>query len=235
MSQPAFPRPRSTDPTEHHPDDDPITAKSQTRDVAAHGREQAKGVADTAREGVSQVAEETSRQTRRLVDETLGQLRAQAGQETQRVGGALHSLGERLDALADGEPDKAGPLGEYAEQFASQTHEIARKIDELGFDGVVRELSSFARRRPGAFLLSTAVAGFASARLGRGVAESEGASRPSAPDSAQRPSVSAASVTHDDLPSAALPATESGGAAMHGAATTRPPSTTPAPDREIRR
>lgn len=96
-----------------------------------------------------QVARETGRQTRRLVNETKQQLRSQADEQTHRVGGALHTFGERLEALANGEPENAGVLGEYAEQFASQTHGTAQKVDELGFDGVIRELSGFARRRPG--------------------------------------------------------------------------------------
>lgn len=175
MSESVSPRPRTTDPSTHDPNDAPAEAKDQAREVAEHGRQQAKGVADTAREGASNVAGETGRQASRLVNETKQQLRSQADEQTHRVGGALHSLGERLDALADGEPEKAGVLGEYAEQFAHRTHEIAQKVDELGFDGVVRELSSFARRRPGAFLVSAAVAGFASSRLGRGVAEAGGA------------------------------------------------------------
>lgn len=235
MSDPVSPRPRTTDPTEHHPNDDATDAKDQARDVAEHGRQQVKGVADTAREGVSHVAEETGRQTSRLVDETRDQLRTQASEQTQRMGSALHSLGERLDALADGEPDKAGPLGEYAQQFASQTHAIAQKFEDLGFDGVARELSSFARRRPGAFLVSAAVAGFASARLGRGVAASDDTSSPSGSDSAQRQSVSAASVTHDDRPPPVVPVTEPAGGYVPDAGATPVPTPTPAPDREILR
>lgn len=231
MSESVAPRPRSADLTEHQSDDSPTDAKRQARDVADHGRQQAKSVADTAREGASQVAEETSRQTRRLVDETMGQLRAQASEETQRVGSALHSLGERLDALADGEPERAGPLGEYAEQFASQTHEIARRIDELGFDGVVRELSSFARRRPGAFLVSTAVAGFASARLGRGVAESGGADSSSRQVPAGRDSVAVIDL-QDDGPSREVPGM---GSAERPVPRPTHAASSPAPGAETRR
>jgi len=59
-------------------------------------------------------------------------------------------------------------VGQYARQASGEVQRFAQRIDERGFDGLVDDLQSFARRRPGAFLLGAAVTGFATGRLLRG-------------------------------------------------------------------
>jgi hypothetical protein len=148
-------------------------SRDQGREVADHASEQAQQVADTARTEAGNVVDEARQQVSVVTDEAQRQLRGQAHEQTQRLGGALGGLGDRLQALADGRPEEAGPIGEYAETIAAQTRDIAGRIEDLGFDGVLNEVQRFARRRPGAFLIGAAVAGFASARLGRGAKEAD--------------------------------------------------------------
>jgi hypothetical protein len=148
-------------------------ARDQGRQVADHASEQARQVADTAGAEAGNVVDEAREQVSGVMNEAQRQLRAQADEQTHRLGGALGGLGDRLQALADGRPEEAGPIGEYAETIAAQTRDIAGRIDDLGFDGVLDEVQRFARRRPGAFLIGAAVAGFASSRLGRGAKEAD--------------------------------------------------------------
>jgi hypothetical protein len=151
----------------------PDAARDQGREVADHASEKAQQVADTARTEAGKVVDEARDQISVVMDEGQRQLRGEAQEQTQRLGGALGGLGDRLQALADGRPEEAGPIGEYAETIAAQTRDIAGRIEDLGFDGVLDEVQRFARRRPGRFLIGAAVAGFASARLGRGAKEAD--------------------------------------------------------------
>jgi hypothetical protein len=143
-------------------------AVEQGQEVAGEAADQARAVAGTAAEQASQVAGEVSTQVHGLVTDAKHQLHDQARQQTEQLGGVLGQLGERVEALASGRPEDAGPLGDYAGSIADQVQQIAGRVGELGFDGVVDEVQSFARRRPGAFLAAAAVAGFAASRLARG-------------------------------------------------------------------
>ena len=61
----------------------------------------------------------------------------------------------------------AGSVAQYADQARQCIDDMARRLETGGLDGVARDVSRFARRRPGVFLLSCAGAGFALARLVR--------------------------------------------------------------------
>jgi hypothetical protein len=55
----------------------------------------------------------------------------------------------------------------YADQARRKVDEFANRLDREGIDGLASDLTRFARRRPGLFLLSCAGAGFALARVVR--------------------------------------------------------------------
>jgi hypothetical protein len=67
---------------------------------------------------------------------------------------------------------------------ADKVEQLARRLEQRGFDGAVQDLTNFARRRPGVFLLSAAATGFVVGRLGRGAQvaqQTEGSSRANLP------------------------------------------------------
>jgi hypothetical protein len=148
-------------------------AREQGREVADDARAQAQQVTQTARQEGARVTEEVKHHVVDLAEDAKQQLHQQARTQTDNVGGALEQLGSRFHALAEGRSEDAGPVGEYADRLAEQVDTIARRIDELGFDGLVDEAQRFARRRPGAFLAGAALAGFAVARLSRGARDAE--------------------------------------------------------------
>lgn len=143
-------------------------AAEQGQQVKDEASQQARAVAGTARDQASQVADEARIQARGLATDAKQQLHRQARQQTDQLSGTVGQLGERVEALASGRPEEAGPLADYAGSIAEQVQQMAGRIDQLGFDGMVDEVQRFARRRPGAFLAAAAVAGFAVSRLGRG-------------------------------------------------------------------
>ena len=130
--------------------------------------ERAGQVAGAARDEASAVASEAKAQARNVVDETRSALRSQARQGTDRTAGALDNLSSQFRALATGDREGAGELGRYADQASEQLHAAAQRIGSRGFDGLVDDVQSFARRRPGVFLAVAAASGFAVGRLFRG-------------------------------------------------------------------
>jgi hypothetical protein len=137
-------------------------------EVAAGARDEARSVADDARQEAGNVASEAAAQTRAVADEARSALRSQARQGTERAAGALDQAGGRLRSLAQGNPEGAGELRRYADQAGERLQAAASRLEERGFDGMVDDLQSFARRRPGVFLAVAASAGFVVGRFFRG-------------------------------------------------------------------
>lgn len=144
-------------------------AKQQATDLTASARDQARDVAGTAKEEAGHVVEQAKSATGDVLREAQSTFRDQAQTQTHRLAGVLNSVGEDFDALLQGRPQEAGQIGEYAQRFQGQVSDLAGRVDELGFDGVVREVQRFARRRPGAFLALSAGVGFLVGRMARGV------------------------------------------------------------------
>jgi hypothetical protein len=156
-------------------------AAEQGKQVKDEASQQAREVAGTARDQASQVADEARGQARALAEDAKQQMQRQARQQTDQLGGVIGQFGQRVEALASGRPEEAGPLSDYAGSIADQAQQIAGRVDELGFDGMVDEVQRFARRRPGAFLAAAAVAGFAVSRIGRGAKDASDGAASGAP------------------------------------------------------
>lgn len=136
-----------------------------TKDTAQH---QAGEAAQTAKAQTGEVVAEGKQQARNVLAEAKQVGVTRANEQTASAAGGLRQLQEQADALANGRAEETGALGEYARQLADAAGRYADRVDELGFEGIVRETSRYARRRPGAFLLMAAGAGLAAGRLGRG-------------------------------------------------------------------
>lgn len=143
-------------------------AKEQGREVAGTAKDQAANVAGTAREEVGNVAQEAKTQASNLVSEARSTFRGQAQGQTQQVAGYAGGLADQFQALTDGRIDEAGQVGQYAQQAGDQVRQLARRLDERGFDGVVADVERFARRQPVTFLIGAAATGFVVGRLLRG-------------------------------------------------------------------
>jgi hypothetical protein len=146
------------------------SAANQSKEVAATATEGAKEIAQTAKAQASQVASEVAEQGKNLLHETKGQLSEQARVQTEQVSQAIRTVSDQAKALADGRPADAGPVADYTRQAATKLSDLAGRLDERGLEGVIRDVETLARRRPGTFLLGAAVTGFVVGRLFRGAA-----------------------------------------------------------------
>lgn len=138
-----------------------------TREVATVATQTAAEVAGAVKEQVAGVAGEAKTQVRNLVEESKSQLRSQAQTQTETIASQLRKLGDQVQALVDGRTAEAGPVGDYVKQAASTVNDLAGRIETKGFEGVVEDVTRFARRRPGTFLLGALAAGFGVGRLVR--------------------------------------------------------------------
>lgn len=150
-----------------------------TTDVARQEAQQVAGTAQDAATSVGQRAADKGRaissdatsHARNIARNAQEQLRGHADEETRRAGAALSTAGDQLQALAEGRPDDAGAVGEYVRQAASAVNRWADTIEDRGFDGILDDLRTFGRRRPGMFLLGALTAGVVAGRFGRNAAQ----------------------------------------------------------------
>jgi hypothetical protein len=154
-------------------------AKQEATQITDTVKEQRDAIAGTVQAGGQRVTAETKQQAGRLVDEAQDQflelldrsqseLTERASEQTDKAAAGLRGLSEQLGALVDGRPDDAGDVVGYLRQAADQAERYAGRLDRDGFSGVASDLSRFARRRPGVFLLGAVVAGFAAGRMVKG-------------------------------------------------------------------
>jgi hypothetical protein len=128
-------------------------------------------VGDSAAARGRQLKGQAEQHARGIAGDARRQLRGHAQDETQRAGSALGTAGAQLRALADGRPDEAGVLRDYIETAADAVGHWADTIQERGLDGLLDDLRSFGRRRPGLFLAGALAAGVVAGRFGRNAAQ----------------------------------------------------------------
>jgi hypothetical protein len=147
------------------------TEQSRPGQVVDRAGEEASNVAQTATEGVREVADEVRTQAKAvagearqqfedLVDQARDEFRQQAQQRNDQAAEQLRTLSEQIAALAEGRPEDAGPLAGYLGEAEDRVRRLATRLEERGPQGVMQDLTGFARRRPGIFLAGAIGLGF---------------------------------------------------------------------------
>ena len=156
------------------------TAAEKGGELVRSAKEDARQLASSVLSRGGEVTEQLSTQGRSLVEETRVQLLAQAQAGTHRTASAIRQFGEQAQALAEGRPEEAQQLAEYAWRVADNCYGAADKlygladdIEVRGLGGVLEDVQTFARRRPGTFLLGALAVGFGVGRLVKANAEAD--------------------------------------------------------------
>jgi len=139
-------------------------AASTTLSTAADA---SKNVIGEASQQTRAVAGEAKQQAQQLLASTKTELQDQASVRAQQATDRLRSMSSSITALLEGRPEEATQISSYLEQAKSKMDDFAGRLEAGGPQGLVDDLSSFARRRPAAFLMAAGVAGFAMGRLAR--------------------------------------------------------------------
>lgn len=144
-------------------------AKEQAGRVADHAVGASKDVVQTAHQQAGAVANEARWQARQLLHQAQSEVSNQAATQQQRLAGGLHQVADQLHSMAS-RSDQQGMVTDLAREAADRTHRLAGWLDDRDPNGVLDEVRSFARRRPGAFLAVALGAGLLAGRLARNMA-----------------------------------------------------------------
>ena len=140
--------------------------KGEAADVARTAADSAQSVAETAKSEASNVASEVKANAKDLLHQARTDLTDQAGAQQQKVASGLRSISDELRAMA-GASDQPGVASDLVRQAAERSSSVAAWLDGRDPGSLLNEVKSFARQRPGTFLLLAAGAGVLAGRLTR--------------------------------------------------------------------
>ncbi|GGQ59592.1 hypothetical protein [Couchioplanes azureus] len=150
-------------------------AKEQAKHVAgegAHAAGQAAGeIKDTAVEQAQRVGAEAKTQMRNVASDVRDRVSTQARDQNDKLVGTLRQAADQLDEMRGERQDS--PAAQVVSRIAEGGRQMADYLDRNGPEGVLREVTDFARRRPGAFLATALAAGFVAGRLGKSVMKAD--------------------------------------------------------------
>jgi len=147
----------------------PTAAKREAAEVKDVAVDAAKDVAATAKDEAASVARETKVQLQDLYDRSRQELSGQAAQQQRRLASGLQSVGDDLASMARS-AETGGVAADLVQRASQRLSGAGTWLDERDPQAVMREVKSFARRRPGVFILGAVVAGVVVGRLTRALA-----------------------------------------------------------------
>jgi hypothetical protein len=142
------------------------TARTEARQVADAAVGSTKDVASTVKDETHKVVAETKQQAASLLDTLRTEVGAQARTQQGRAADALHGMSRELGGMAD-HSQESGPLTDLARQAALRGDDVAQWLQHREPADVLESVRSYARRRPGTFLIICGLAGVLAGRLTR--------------------------------------------------------------------
>ena len=140
-------------------------AKEQARDVFATAKDEAASVVDLAKEETGEVVQVAAAEARDMLDTTTSQLESQAEVQLEQIAFSLHRLAGQALALARGNSEQAGPLGDLVGRAGQELQTVGMSIEERGSAGLLSDAQRVVRQRPRAAIIGTAAAVVAGAKL----------------------------------------------------------------------
>lgn len=141
-------------------------AKDEAGEVAQHATEAAQGVAETAKEEAANVVAEAKINARDLITQAMSDLSEQAAIQQKRISEGLRSVAEELHSMVSAS-DQPGLATDLVRQAAERSEAVGTWLHDRDPASLMADVKSFARHKPGTFLLLAAGAGIVAGRLSR--------------------------------------------------------------------
>jgi len=143
-------------------------AKEEASKVAGQAAGAAQNVVQTAKLEAGNVASEAKYSAQDLLHQAKTGLTGQAGAQQQKAADGIRTISSQLHTMANA-PEQQGFASDLIRQAAERTSSVASWIEGREPADLLDEVKSFARRKPGTFLLLAAGAGVLAGRLARGL------------------------------------------------------------------
>jgi hypothetical protein len=227
-------------------------ATDRAKETASTAADQGKHVAGTAKEETMNVAGTAADQARGVVGDAVrqvsDQVNDQASTQRDRLSETLRSLGDDLEKMASPGPGpESGLAADLVREVSDRARALSSQLEGREPGQLLEDARSFARRKPGTFLLGALAAGVVAGRLFRATADGAAAAslaqeRPAGFDSDygnnlqsglpggfQGPGTTVPAVSEPDPYLSGYPTPETGSAPVMDPADDVLPPATPAP------
>jgi hypothetical protein len=202
-----------------------MTATTETRgkaqSAASTAADEGKRVGQVTGEEVKNVAGEAAAQVRNLADEARAQVEEQSRSQRDRLVSTLSTFGDDLDSMSREGAGTSGLAADVVRTVSNGARQLSSTIEGREPQELLGEVRSFARRRPGTFLLGSLAVGVLAGRLLRGAKDSgntsgmqQGTGAGPAYDPLQADVAAPSTITVVDEPIAPAGVTTAGGAGM---------------------
>lgn len=196
-------------------------ARSEAFATADQTRQATGQVAATAAQQAKEVAGEVRHQAGSVVQDLRSRAMQEAEGQTRRAAEVLRQWAQDVAGLAENAPGDS-PARSVAGQVADRGHRAADYVDNQGVEGILADVRTFARRRPGLFLGGALLAGLAAGRMGKAAGKAAQSG-----DGGQEQSAPGAQPQYPVDPD--IPTPEPGGGEWTPPQPVSPPSGSPAP------
>jgi len=149
------------------------STSTEAKQAAGTAADEGKHVAGVAKDEARNVVQESKLQAQGLLDEARTQLDEQSRTQRDRLVSTLRTFGDDVEMMANGEQTGGGMAQDLARQVADRARDLGSRIDGREPTELLDEVRSFARRRPGTFLLGALAAGVVAGRLTRGAKDGQ--------------------------------------------------------------
>jgi hypothetical protein len=144
--------------------------KQEAADLGGEAAGATRDVVDTAKEQGREVAGDVRQQARRLTDQTRDSMSSQVQSQRDRAIGRLRTMSDELRTMSESSQD-SGVGARVTRQAGVYAGQLADFLQDREPGELLDQARSFARQRPGVFLLGAAVAGVVAGRLSRGLVD----------------------------------------------------------------
>ncbi|MDR7081797.1 ElaB/YqjD/DUF883 family membrane-anchored ribosome-binding protein [Arthrobacter ginsengisoli] len=141
-------------------------ARDEAAGVKRQAADSAQHVAETAKTEAANVAAEVKTNAMDLLHQAKSDLTDQAGTQQQKVAEGLRSISTELHTMSSAS-EQPGVASDLVRQVADRSSAVAAWLEGRDPGSLLTEVKSFARQRPGTFLLLAAGAGVLAGRLSR--------------------------------------------------------------------
>ncbi|GAA4429785.1 hypothetical protein GCM10023169_32460 [Georgenia halophila] len=142
------------------------TARDDARQVGDTAKQEATQTAEVAKDRTRETAEEAKTQARDLYDQGRREITEQAGSQQHRLAGGLHDFSSEMGSMAENSSQQ-GVASECVRRAASYADQVGDWLDQREPADVLDEVTTYARRHPGTFLLGAAALGLLVGRTTR--------------------------------------------------------------------
>ena len=145
------------------------TAKQEAGALKDTAVSEAGHVADTAKGEAKAVAQEVKYQAKDLYAQTQRELKDQAQVQQHRAAVGLRSVSDELQSMT-ANAENPGLAADLLNQVSTRLSGAASWLGDRDPSAVLSEVKSFARRKPGTFIIGAAILGIVAGRLTRALA-----------------------------------------------------------------